>query len=149
MELDFNIQGLDRLEEQLVDLGGEVGFKSLRFAARKSMAPVLDDAKANARVDTGDMKDSLSIRTRRGKSGDTVVTASVGSFKRSVKNQDGSKRKISKQHHKVMAQEYGVRNIPAQPFLRPALDKNAAVVLGIFRTELSKAIARAIKRAGK
>lgn len=150
MDISFDVKGLAELESKMLSLEAETGFKTLRFASRKAMAPVLDTAKAGAKEDTGDMKASLAIRTRRPKKSKlAAVIAEVGSFRRTIKNEDGSKRKINRQDAKVGAQEYGVRGIPAQPFLRPALESNAETVLGIMKTELAKAIERAIKRAAK
>lgn len=150
MKLDFEIEGLAELEKQLLSLEAKVGLKTLRSASRKAMQPVLDSAKAGAKEDTGDMKASLAIRTRRPKKSKvTAVSAEVGSFKRTFKNTDGSKRKINRQDAKVAAQEYGVRGIPAQPFLRPALENNATAVLDIFKTELAKAIEKAVKKVSK
>ncbi|MFW1676453.1 HK97-gp10 family putative phage morphogenesis protein [Pontibacter sp. JAM-7] len=149
MEIDFKVEGLDEIEKKLIALGAETGFKTLRNAARKSMQPVLDDAKANAWEDSGDMKASLSIRTRKGKGKSNAVTAEVGSFKRTLteKQSDGSKtkRKINRQDAKVAAQEYGVRGRAPEPFLRPALNDNAETVLGIFKKALVKAIEKATK----
>lgn len=151
-DISVEVLGLKELEKALLDLGAETGYKTLRAAARKSMKPVEAAAIAGANEDTGDLKKSIGIQTKKGKGKSTAVTVNVGSVRRSIsEGEKGSKtrRKLNKQDAKVAAQEYGTSKQQADPFLRPALENNAGTVLSHFKTELAKAIDRAVKRAKK
>jgi len=44
--------------------------------------------------------------------------------------------------------EFGTESVAARPFVRPALENNAAEATNIFAVELEKAIDRTLKRAG-
>jgi hypothetical protein len=70
-------QGLKDLEAELVALGANEGRKVLTRAARKAFAPVLEQARANAPVDTGLLRDNIVIVTQKPKDGASVVTVGL------------------------------------------------------------------------
>ena len=155
---NFKVEGLAELEKALLDLGAELGYKTLRTAGRKAMKPVLDSAIAGANEETGDLKAAHAIsakkgRGARGKGGDTAVEIHVGPTRRSVvqKGADGSKsrNKLAGVSQKAIAQEFGTANQQAEPFLRPALSQNADKVLSQFSKELATAIDKAAKKVAK
>jgi HK97 gp10 family phage protein len=43
--------------------------------------------------------------------------------------------------------EFGTATLKAEPFLRPALDENAAAAINVFRVEFMRKVANAVKRA--
>ena len=158
MALNTSVAGLAELDKALAELGGELGYKTLRTAGRKAMKPVLDAAIAGANEDTGELKQSIAItikkgRGARGKGGDTAADISVGATRRSVsvRNDDGTKsrKELNMINIKAGAQEYGTVNQKAQPFLRPALANNVNQVLSNLSTELKIAIDKAAKKVAK
>jgi len=154
----YEVEGLKELEKALLELGAELGYKTLRTAGRKAMAPVLQSATAGANEDSGELKRAMAISTKkgrgaRGKGGDTAVEILVGPTRGTVRETaaDGTKssRKLVGVNQKAIAQEYGTVNQKAEPFLRPALANNANQVLSNLGTELAAAIEKAAKKVAK
>ena len=154
----YEVEGLKELETALLELGAELGYKTLRTAGRKAMKPVLDSAIQGAGEDSGDMKRAMAIsakkgRGARGRGGETAVEIMVGATRGTIREigADGTKtsRKLNNMNQKVAAQEYGTVNQTADPFLRPALASNADRVLTMFGAELKTAIDKAAKKAAK
>lgn len=140
----FEVEGLRELEQKLLKLGGKVGVKLLRQAGREAMKPVLQDAIRGANVDTGDLRQSMQIGTTKGKK-DAVVNINVGPIrKRALKSQGG--REFSRTNAKAIAQEYGTKRQKADPFLRPALQRNANKVLRIFKKALMERIEKEARK---
>lgn len=128
------------------DFGKKDASNMMRNAVRRSMRPVLETAKALAPKDTGALAASLQVETRipgrkdKGSKyifpGDVVigaVTTASGEklAKTSFKNlKSGSKFKqigiTSDARATVM--EFGTVHTPAQPYLRPALERNSSQV---------------------
>ncbi len=152
---NFEVQGLAELELALLDLGAETGFKTLRAAGREAMKPVMEDMKANAKHDTGDLEESIVISSTAMKRSQRGVLIHVGpTRKRLTRRVNGEKqtRTFNRTFMKALAQEYGThgkRKQKAEPFIRPALDKNVRKVLDIFKANLAKRIDRAAKRAAR
>jgi HK97 gp10 family phage protein len=148
----MKIEGLKELEAKLVELGKKTGTKLIVKAGRKAMKPVLADAKEGANEDSGDLKRSMAISSTKKRKGNRAVSVDVGPTRRQItekaENGERTKRKLnmSLNTQKSLAQEYGNREgtegggQKAEPFLRPALDKNATTVLTIFKEELAKEI---------
>jgi HK97 gp10 family phage protein len=150
MAQSFEVSGLRELEQALLSLGAATAQKALMQAAKKAMKPVLAAAIDGANEDKGNMRRTLAIRGRKGKGSARAVNVMVGSFKTSYTDKSSGtsvKTKLSRQHQKVIAQEYGTSDQAAKPFLRPALTKNTSAVLAAFKTELANSIDKAAKRA--
>ena len=56
------VTGIDELDRQLRLLDANLGKKYVRKAMRKSLIPVREQAKKNAPVDTGHLRNSIKIR---------------------------------------------------------------------------------------
>lgn len=148
MNPSIDVEGLADLEKALLALGAETGFKTLRAAGRKAMKTVLADMEQGANEDTGELKQSLQISARKGKSGARAVNINVGNTRaRATKANGGEKLAGAKQ--KAIAQEFGTAKQQAEPFMIPALVRNHEAVLSDFATELKKAIDKAAKKAAK
>ena len=147
----FDVQGLRELEQQLTALGAETGVATLRRAGRKAMEPVKEAAIAGAGEDSGDTKKAITISTSRKRNAKSrAINIRVGATKRIVVDIDSegnkTKRRVEHVAHAVIAQEFGTSKQDADPFLRPALEDNAELVLSTFKTELGKAITRAMRK---
>ncbi len=141
--MSFEVQGLSALQEQLVELGAELGRKALAQAARKAFKPVLENAKQLAPRDTGALAESLRLAVVKPKGGDTVIA--VGIRVAAVKGASRDAMPPARRWHFI---ELGTVKLAAHPFLRPALDANASRVLDDLKRELAKSIQRAIKKKG-
>jgi len=148
-------QMLRQLESEIGDKAARS--KILIPAVREAMLPVLSSAQADAPIDTGGLKLSLQINARRPNAKDrrskyvtrtdtviaVVTTASGAKLKKmsEAENISKSRRKLNKlgvnsesffgikSDARAIAQEFGSARNPAHPYLRPALEKNAANVV--------------------
>jgi len=122
----------DMLKE-ILDMDSKEGANSVRRAAREAMQPVLEDAIADAPQDTGNLKENIKMTAKLGrkKSDKSAVTVQVGTT-----------RKAKYAIH----QEYGTSEIEAQPFLRPALQKNEEKVVDGLKGSLSRNLEKSIKK---
>jgi HK97 gp10 family phage protein len=141
--ISIKLVGLKELQAQLVNLGAELGVKTLARAARKAFQPVLDDARNLVPVDTGELRDSLKLSSKRPRSGDTVV---VVGLRVGAGRGDGTKVPPARRWHWI---ELGTAKLPAHPFARPALDRNADRVLELLKEELVKGIQRAVRKQAR
>lgn len=152
--IELKVRGLIDLQDQLVALGNELGIKALAAAARKAFMPVLAAAKAMVPVDSGALRDSLKVTVKKPKGGEAVVVVGIrigrgqGAKQASVAAAAFGEAQIDKlpparRWHFI---ELGTADLAPHPFLRPALDSNAQVVLDALKEELAKGIARAQKK---
>ncbi len=146
-DISFEVEGLQELEQALLDLGAEVGLRTLRTAGRKAMGPVHVVAAIGANVKSGDLRDAIATSTKRGK-GNNALDIRVGVTRTKLPKTEGG-RVLAGVNQKAIAQEFGTSKQKAEPFLRPALEQNAERVLSIFKTEMAKTIERAVKRAAR
>lgn len=126
------------------DFGEKDAQNILRSAVRKSMKPVLNTARVLTPKDTGGLAASLQVETRKPSNKDkrskyiypgdivigAVTTASGKQLaKRKYKNlQTGEKQKGIDSDARATAMEFGTAKTPAQPYLRPALERSSAGV---------------------
>jgi HK97 gp10 family phage protein len=116
------VSGLSDLQKLLNTLPAKIEKNVMRGALRAGMKPVAIDARANAPKDTGLMAKDLKISTRASRGEITVKLKATG-----------------KHAHIAHFAEYGVKphkigggmhpGYDGNPFMRPALDQNAAEVL--------------------
>ena len=121
--------GLEALEKRLGEVVEKVAKKALRSAARKAMTYVRKEARDNAPEDTGLLENNFALLTKI-KGSDVIAKVGV---------RGGGKENDSTPFY-FRFQEFGTKNIPAKPFLRPALESNADKVLETVVEELNKAL---------
>lgn len=138
-------------------------------AVREALKPVLMQAIANAPKDTGGLALSLQVEARRPTSRDrrskyitqtdTVIGAvTTASAKKLARMSEGkglasARRKLKKlgfenpqeftgvdSDARAMSQEFGTAKIPAQPYLRPALESNAQTTVNRLADILKRRI---------
>ena len=159
-------QMLRELEAEIGDKAARS--KILIPSVREALLPVLSAAQAEAPMDTGGLKLSLRIDARRPTAKDRrskyvtrtdtviaiVTTASGKQLKKmsQAENIAKSKRKLQKlgvnsekfagidSDARAIAQEFGSARNPAHPYLRPALERNAANVVNNLAEILSRRI---------
>lgn len=131
--LTLNVQELAALTDRLKDIEAKIAKKALRTAARKSMAIVRDQVKANAPEDTSD--DADNIKTK-------AFIALQTSFRRGVLSvrvgvRGGAKQNPDTPYYWRMV-EFGTKHISAKPFMTPALENNAEAVIDRIADELRR-----------
>ena len=115
------ITGLDSLMRKLDNMGGDV-LDALDKAVRQTTEVARGDARQNAPVDTGALKGSISTE-----------------FDRNAESSTGT---VYTNIEYGLYQEMGTVNMPAHPFMMPALNANKDTFEQLARSELESAIRR-------
>ncbi len=117
--INISLLGDKALQRKLDALPNKLAKKVMRQALREGARPVLASAKANAPVLTGRMKKSLKLRAMKARRGNFGVVIMTG-----TREQLGIDPKDKSYY--PFAVEFGFKrhNVPAHPFIRPALDDN-------------------------
>lgn len=141
MTTAVRIEGLKELNDKLRTLEPKLQRKTLGKALRKAGQPVLEESKRLVPVDTGRLRDALKLRGK-------------GPSKKRPHRQSVSVASPTRKALKLASDargyypaviEYGAagRNIPAQPYLRPALANKQTEVLTTLKEELAKGVLKA------
>lgn len=139
----FRIEGLEELEAKLSELmdmnrADSAARATIVKAAGNAMVPVANQVKATAPYDPSPRNKKNPIHLR-----DTVRLDSRIPNKKDrqsiyVNQSDAAIAVVSVKRSAVsLAQEFGTRKIPAQPFLRRAIEQNAESVVGDFKTSFA------------
>lgn len=141
IEADF--KGFDQLDMALKKFPAKLVKKALGKSLKKGANEILKDAKARVPVKTGTLKKSLAVRIlpRKAVGNRTVVEIWARKGKK-YKNDGwyanlvefGTQRHIAKAVNKdvlaspdsVFGKEVEIPNVPAKPFMRPALAAKAS-----------------------
>lgn len=154
MPEQFGLQGIDELNVKLKSINYDAKYKGGRFALRKASNIVAEAAKASAvRFDDPTTARSIannitvrfSSRTFK-RTGDIMFRVGVKHGARTNVNADKSANAPTP-HWRF--KEFGTENMPAEPFMRPALENNVQQVTSEFITQYKKSIKRAINKAAK
>lgn len=158
MTVRFELNGVEELKRTLAALNSESATKVGTTASREAAKLVKAAFVANAPVGT-----EPTAKTRKTKAGD-VVRYDYGRLKNNIRVR---KLRSDKQHQIKygvgigaafwgLIQEFGSKNMPARPWLRPAFDGVAAQVVaeigrlvGLGITREAKRLQRKAKKQGK
>lgn len=158
--ISLAVEGLRELEQRLDQLLGDAP-RIIAKALRDPMEGVLADAKALVPKRTGELHDALALTpvrratARRASMADTL--SEVGIRIRKVKTgkvgtQGSAVRGLNPRSYWHLV-EFGTSHSAAQPYLRPAFDKNTDRMLGQFksiaREEIERTQARYAKRTAR
>lgn len=149
--VNFKIEGMKGLQKSLKKLG-EVPQKHVTASARKGMNIVLKDAKANAPVDTGNLKRGMKLKGERSKSkGKKVYRIVFDSAMNDIFQKKDSSGKVIAYY--PISQEYGFfakngRYIPGYRFLHNSLQNNSREMEKTIVKEMKKRIDAEIARGG-
>lgn len=135
----FSVDGLSKLNSELLQLDAKTGGAILRRAGRKAMLPVEAAMKRGARKKSGDLQDSIGIQasSSKGRSASRIARITVGPIKK-THGRGGDKRSLNNLKEKAIAQEFGNAKQSAQPFIRPALENQVETVLRDLIDEFAK-----------
>lgn len=150
MAAEFKITGLEPALRKMRAVTAEVTLKGVRGSASKAMRVVRDAARANARrIDdpqsAADIAKNIAVSTR--------VYPRLGEVRSRVGVKGGARPDSSRNpdpkntgHFRFL--EFGTSQMPAQPFLRPALENNIDKVISVFVTDLSSNIDKVVAKSG-
>lgn len=143
-----SVQGFDELFKAMDDLAEEIGKGKTEAIWRRAMKfaiyPVLESAKTNAPTDTGQLRDHIYMKVQRPQARDkasasykgetfiarvTVSPKRLDSQENTVITKNGKERKNYRHRPVALAMEFGTADVPAKPFMRPALENNIDNVL--------------------
>jgi HK97 gp10 family phage protein len=122
--------GFGELERKLKELEICMRREVLTEAAKTAGAIVLDEAKTRVPRDTGALADSMAVRVNAAQSDANEVTVTVGPSKRGFYGR---------------FVEHGTKNMPAEPFLKPALDNNRDKITKAIKEVMWRAIEKVIR----
>lgn len=141
-------QGFDDLFKAMDELAEEVGKGKTDAIWRRAMGfaiqPVLASARANAPTDTGQLKEHIYMKVQRPQARDkasasyqgetfiarvTVGPKRLDSQEQTTITKKGKEKTTYKHRPVALAMEFGTANVPAHPFMRPALENNIDTVL--------------------
>lgn len=131
--LDVRLEGTAQLIEALKQFEPVLRKKLARRSTRKAAKPVQASARARVPVRTGLLKKGIQIRSAKRSRKSPIVGVSVITAARQRLNiEEGDK------YYYPTIVEYGAasRNIPARPYLRPAIEENKVAVRSIYQSEL-------------
>jgi len=122
--IDLSLLGDKRLERQLKRLPVIAQRKVVRRAMREAARPVQAEAERLApRGETGRMAATIKIKAAKGKAGLGVVV------------QTGTREELGiaadDPYYYPFAVEYGHGDVPAHPFMRPAMDNMRPTAMAI------------------
>lgn len=137
--IEFKLTGAEALNRKLKNFTPKFQRRGVRRAARAAMRPVRDAARANAkRFDDPQTKGSIwrqiIIKEGRSRARDGTIVMRVGVA-------GGARSSRSKEppwYWRLL--EFGTERMPAQPFMRPALENNVAAVADKFIAEANDAL---------
>jgi HK97 gp10 family phage protein len=133
------VEGLREVEQGLAQLGKSIGRGVMRRVAIKRLEPIAEGMRQKAPVEHGDLKDSITVTTKRPKrhKKESEVEAYAGAGP----------------HPQAHLQEFGTVNHGPQPFARPAWDEGRGDLLpGLaddFWEEIDKAAARIARKTAR
>ncbi len=134
--ISIKLLGDVELQRRLYALPEKLQKKAVRPALKAAAKVVLATAKANCPILTGAMKRSLKVRALKSS---RRIGANFGSLIMTGKREELGINPFAPGYY-PMSVEFGHGNVPAHPFLRPALDTNRENVKGILRREISQRI---------
>ncbi|MFF7365817.1 HK97-gp10 family putative phage morphogenesis protein [Streptomyces sp. NPDC008125] len=118
--MQVSVQGLDALRDRLEELA-----PTLRAACHRALVQsaeaIRDDTARAVRVDTGNLRDSVKVRTRN-----SELVAEIGWWDRDDRY--------------ASIHEFGTRRIPARPALGPATEAERARIGARIQAEVRRAL---------
>ncbi len=149
----FRIEGLKELDKALGELPRATGKNVLRRVARKALEPIIESAKANVHVDSGELRDSFAVSTKLSFTQKRLHKNMFASERSSVEMFAGAGA-----HLRVpqgVFEEFGVKRkgknnkSTPHPSLRPAWDGGKAGVLNDIKRDLAAEIQKAALRVAR
>ena len=147
----FEVKGLRQLGEALRELGDKGAVRVCVGATGTAARFVKEQAKNNIRaspsIDTGSLLESIIVK-KLPKSQTNLTSAHIVTPRH---RRTGSKKTRARQRTAWWALfvEFGTIDMPAEPFLEPALSRNVGRVTQIMKDKLASGIEREAKKVNK
>jgi HK97 gp10 family phage protein len=141
MKVKVKIEGLREVKDALRKLPNSTAKSVLRRVGKKRLKPVADRARSYAPEDQGELKDSIGVSTRLSKS-----------QKRKHRKPDRNDVEVyagAGPHPQAHLQEFGTKDAPPQPFMRPAWSAEKRGVLQGIKIDLWSEIKKAADRLAR
>lgn len=151
----IRIEGLEELEAKLSELmeynrADSAARATIVKAAKIAMAPVADQVKATAPYDPSPRTEKSPIHLRDTVRLDARIPTNRDRQSVYVNQSDAAIAVVSVKRSAVsLAQEFGTKNIPAQPFLRRAIEQNAETIVDNFKTNFAQLLTAYANRIAK
>lgn len=151
VQVKLKIEGMKELQKSMKKLG-KVPQKHVTASAKKGMNIVLKQAKANAPVDTGELRSGIILIGERSRTkGKKVYRLVFDREKNDVFQKKNKKGKVTGYY--PVSQEYGYftkngRYIPGFYFIHNALNENTQKVAQTIVDTMKKKIDDEIRKAG-
>ena len=147
----MKVEGLQEILNAMEQIKDELKGDPLRASLRKGLTPIVDQAKANAPVDEGRLRDA--IKTRPLPADDIPSGFSDGQelFVLSSRKKDPDAPDNAWYWHFVEfdSKTKSGRVVPAKPFLAPAFDSKRREAVQAFITEMRAQLEKNVKRINK
>ncbi len=135
MMISADVTGTDALLKALKQFPENIQKNVMTGAVRAAAKPIIDDARANVPVDSGNLKKSIGVVKR--KSDDKTKIHFSVTPRKGGKN-DGF------YGHMI---EFGTSKMAAQPFMRPAFEKQDQQSIEAAKKYMAKRIDKEIEKA--
>lgn len=139
LAVDISVLGERELERKLAKLTAGVQRKIVRRALRDAAKPIRDAAKSRAPVKSGRLRRNIKVRSMR------RSRVRLGVLVRTGTRDEMGIPSDSPWYYPAII-EYGYENVPANPFLRGALDSNRQKALRIISDSVLGGINREARR---
>ena len=139
--------GFEDFDKTLAQMGDEFGYtdvnkRTLVPALKRALLVALPTAQSLVRQDTGQLKESLSVISKRPTDRDKKS--------KYVSDADAAIAMLSSHISDVsLGEEFGTAKRPGQPFIRPALEANQSNIINKLDEELKKLIDKYQARKNK
>jgi HK97 gp10 family phage protein len=145
-----SIQGLREVDAALGELGKATGRNVMRRVALARLEPMAEEARRLAPVEDTDLRDSIAVSTRLAGYARRLNKRSKSEAEAHMGPAGAGGKKAPPQGS---LQEFGTKNHPPQPFMRPAWDGGKTDLLTGIRedlwSEIEKAAARQARKAAR
>lgn len=130
-----SVSGLREVNEALGKLGKATGRNVMRRVAVKRLEPMAEDMRRLVPVDSGDLKDGITVTTK--------------SPKRNRKQSEVEAHAGPGRHPQAHLREFGGDRHPPQPYVRPSWDAGKEALLDGIKDDLWAEIAKAAQRQAR
>lgn len=154
MKTTFSVSGLRELGQSMQELGAEVAQRisvAMTGAAAKVVrAAAVQNVESSPSIETGSLRDSIIVK-KIPKSQTALTSEHIVTVRGRGKIIKRGKKKGQRQTQAPHAHfvEFGTVNMPAEPFLRPALDRNQERAAEAMKETGGRRIEAAARKAAK
>lgn len=169
IKVNVEFEGFKEFDVLAKQIADDFGYKDaaniMVSAARIAMRSALISAQNAAPVDTGGLRQSLQIEARKPRAKDkrskyvntndvaiALITTAPGAKlarKKYINQRTGLSKIGIKSDARAVAMEFGTANVPAQPYLRPALESNSKTITNDLGNSLAQALEKYKARQAK